>query len=268
MRRSGARCSTGLSEGRTWGHHLRTVGRLRDGSSIAEAARETATLGRAILSDQRPETYAPNAAFTAVPLRDDITRAVKPALLAVLAAVTLVLLIACVNVTNLLLARGVHRRAELALRAALGAGKGRLIRQLLTESVLLAALGGLAGMLVASLGLRGLVALSPANLPRAHAIAFHPAVFGFGLAVTTLLGSRSASFPPCTPDRPTRMGRFSTVRTGRRERTDGSGHRWSSRKSRSRWCCSSARDCCCAACSSCSPSPRDSTRRTCSRCRS
>ena len=185
----------GLSEGRTWGHHLRTVGRLRDGSSITQAAREAATLGPAILKDQRPETYAANAAFTAVALRDDVTGAVKPALIAVLIAVTLVLLIACVNVTNLLLARGVQRRGELALRAALGAGKGRLIRQLLTESVLLSVLGGLAGMLVAWFGLRALHALSPADLPRAHAIAFNPAVFAFGLALTTVLGLAVGTIP-------------------------------------------------------------------------
>jgi len=106
-----------------------------------------------------------------------------------------VLLIACVNVTNLLLARGVQRRGELALRAALGAGKGRLIRQLLTESVLLSVLGGLAGMLVAWFGLRALHALSPADLPRAHAIAFNPAVFAFGLALTTVLGLAVGTIP-------------------------------------------------------------------------
>jgi putative ABC transport system permease protein len=99
-------------------------------------------------------------------LQDDVTRGVKPALLAVLGAVLLVLVIACVNVTNLLLARGVRRRGEFALRAALGAGRSRLIRQLLTESLLLAAMGGVAGMAVAQLGVRALVALSPAELAR------------------------------------------------------------------------------------------------------
>src|SRR4029077_438484 len=99
-----------------------------------------------------------------------ITSGVKPALLAIAGAVGLVLVIACVNVTNLVLARGVHRRSEFALRIALGAGRGRLIRQLLTESLVLAAMGGVAGIAVAMVGVRALVALSPPGLPRASAI--------------------------------------------------------------------------------------------------
>jgi predicted permease len=121
-------------------------------------------------------------------LQDDVTRGVKPALLAVLGAVLLVLVVACVNVTNLLLARGERRRGEFALRAALGAGRTRLIRQLLTESVLLAAMGGVAGMAVAQLGVRALVALSPAELPRVGAISVDGPVFAFGLGMSTLIG--------------------------------------------------------------------------------
>jgi len=177
-----------MSEGRAWGHHLHTVGRLRPGVTPGAATREISTLARAIVEEQRPETYGKNPRFGAKSLRDDITSGVKGALLAILAGVCLVLVIASVNVTNLLLARGVHRRAEFALRAALGAGKGRLVRQLLTECLLLAALGGAAGIFVAMLGLRMLVALSPPGLPRVDAIAFDSTVFIFALAITTAIG--------------------------------------------------------------------------------
>ncbi|HXI31502.1 MAG TPA: FtsX-like permease family protein, partial [Vicinamibacterales bacterium] len=114
-------------------------------------------------------------------------RSVRPALLVILAAVSLVLVIACVNVTNLLLARGVHRRAEFALRAALGAGRGRLVRQLLTESLFLAAIGGAAGIAVAFAGVRALVALSPPGLPRVAAIAVNGTALAFGVAITTAI---------------------------------------------------------------------------------
>ena len=177
-----------LSQGRAWGHHLRTVGRLRSGVGLAAASRELNALGHAVLDEQRPETYAPKTVFALASLHDELTGAVKPALLAILGAAMLVLVIACVNVTNLLLARGVQRRGEFALRVALGAGRGRLVRQLLTESLALAALGGAAGMLVATLGVRALVALSPPELPRVGAIAVDGTVFAFGFALATLIG--------------------------------------------------------------------------------
>ncbi len=176
-----------MSQGNAWGHHLRTVGRLWPDTTVARAARELNELGHAVVTEQHPGTYDPQTQFSAIPLQDEITRGVKPALLAILAAVALVLVIACVNVTNLLLARGVQRRGELALRAALGAGRHRLVRQLLTESLLLAAMGGGVGMAVATLGVRALVALSPPGLPRAGAIGVDGAVFTFGLGITTLM---------------------------------------------------------------------------------
>ena len=156
--------------------------------SVERATRELNALGSQVLTELKPETYDLKTGFRAVHLRSDVVGNVKPALIAVLGAVALVLIIACVNVTNLLLARGVRRRAEFALRAALGARHGRLIRQLLTESIVLAALGGLLGMGVAMLGVRALVALSPPGLPRVDAIAVNGMMFAFGLAITTLIG--------------------------------------------------------------------------------
>src|SRR2546425_761281 len=161
---------------------------VRPGVSVDRATRELNVLGHAVLQEQHPVTYGRDVELTAASLQDEVTRGVKPALVAILGAVTLVLVIACVNVTNLLLARGVQRRGELALRAALGAGRSRLIRQLLTESLLLATMGGVVGMAVAILGVRALVALSPPGLPRIGAIAVDRSVFAFGLGITTLIG--------------------------------------------------------------------------------
>jgi putative ABC transport system permease protein len=177
-----------MSQGTAWGHHLRTVGRVRLGFSVDQAARELNVLGHAVLKEQHPETYGRDVQFTTLSLQDEVTRGVKRALLAILGAVTVVLVIACVNVTNLLLARGVQRRGEFALRAALGAGRSRLIRQLLTESLLLAAMGGVVGIAVAMLGVRALVALSPPGLPRVGAIRVDGTVLAFGLGITTLIG--------------------------------------------------------------------------------
>ncbi len=153
-------------DSREWGHHLRMIGRLRDGVSMAQAKSELdvilSALGQVYAKGYDGSGGVPDG-FIVNALQSDLTRDVKPALLAVLGAVLLVLVIACVNVTNLLLARGAQRRSEFAMRAALGASKGRLIRQLLMESLLLAVVGGALGVLVAEGGVRALVALSPAG---------------------------------------------------------------------------------------------------------
>jgi putative ABC transport system permease protein len=182
-----------LSEGRAWGHHLRTIARLQPGATIRAAADEVSALGAAFIAAHR-DAYGPTR-FLVLGLQDEVTRAVRPALLLVLAAAGLVLMIACVNVTNLLLGRGVQRRAEFALRAALGAGRGRLVRQLATESLVLAGIGGAAGMAIAAAGVRGLVALSPPDLPRAQAIGVDIAAFAFGAAVTTAIAIAVAIVP-------------------------------------------------------------------------
>jgi putative ABC transport system permease protein len=121
-------------------------------------------------------------------MQHDLTQGVRPALLAVVGAVLLVLLIACVNVANLLLARGSLRGSEFAMRSALGAPQGRIARQLLTECLLLASLGCALGMAVAEAGVRALLALSPPGLPRLSAVSIDGAVFLFALVLTTLIG--------------------------------------------------------------------------------
>ena len=176
------------ADGREWGHHLMAIARLQAGVTPAVAAAETNAIGRAMIEQWRPNTYGPNAQFSVTPLRDALVSAVRPVLLAMSGAVLLVLAIACVNVTNLLLARGVRRRGEFALRAALGAGRGRLVRQLLTESLLLAGLSAAAGIAVAIVGVRTLAAIAPAALPRAAVIRMDGSVLMFALAVTACAG--------------------------------------------------------------------------------
>jgi putative ABC transport system permease protein len=172
-----------------WGHHLRMVGRLRPGVTRAQAKSDLDRIAQTPTAEfPRAQWAALKFGFILDSLQDDIARSVKPAILAVLGAVILVLMIACVNVTNLLLARGAQRRGEFALRAALGAGRARMIRQLLTESLVLAAFGGAFGLLVAQFGVQALVALSPPELPRLAAISIDRNVFIFALAVATLIG--------------------------------------------------------------------------------
>lgn len=178
-----------MSQPRAWGHHLRVVGRLRDGVSPADASRELDAIAHSVLREQRPTTYGPDLLMHATSLQSDVTRSVRPALLALLVAVSLVLAIACMNVTNLLVANGMRRRGELALRAALGATRGRLSRQLLTENLLLALMGGAVAMIVAAAGVQSLVRLAPTELPRVGSISLNGGVFVFGFTVTTMIGA-------------------------------------------------------------------------------
>jgi putative ABC transport system permease protein len=176
-------------ESREWGHHLRMVGRLQSGIKKDQAARELGAIASTPVPEfSRPPWATFNQGLIVDSLKDETTRAVKPALLVILGAVILVLVISCVNVTNLLLARGARRRGEFAVRAALGAPRTRLVRQLLTESLLLALLGGVLGMIVADFGIRALVALSPPGLPRVTEMGLNQTVLFFGMAITTLVG--------------------------------------------------------------------------------
>jgi putative ABC transport system permease protein len=241
--------------GHEWGHHLRMVARLRSGVTTAQAKRELDTIAHAPVREfpRAPWASLSNGLMVSS-LQHDVTRAVRPALLAIVGAVVLVLTIACVNVTNLLLARGAQRRGEFAMRAALGASRLRLIRQVLAESLLVALVGGAVGLAVAELGVRALVALSPPELPRAHAIRVDATVFAFALAITTAIGRRSM--------RPEATSACRRVHDVPPAAATGHEIRSSSPKWRLRSCCWSLQDCSCAACSICSPLRRGSTLRT------
>jgi putative ABC transport system permease protein len=188
-------------QGREWGHHLRMMARLRDGVSSAEVEAEFGQIARDPIGRfTRPPWAAMPQGVLVEPLLYSQTRETRPAMLAALAAVTLLLLIACVNVTNLLLARNAQRRAEFAMRSALGAGRGRLIRQLLTETFVLAAAAGIAGMVVAQVILRLLLLLGPGELPRMTLPAIDTPVFSVALAVTMIVGLVVTLIPALSND--------------------------------------------------------------------
>jgi putative ABC transport system permease protein len=183
-------------QAREWGHHLRVIGRLQPGVSIEGARAELNQIARAPVPEfARMPWAALDNGLTVSSLQADVTRTIRPVLIAVVIGVLLVLAIVCVNVTNLLLARSAQRRGEFAMRSALGAGRTRLARQLITESVALALLGGIVGMFVAELGVIGIVALTPPGVPRLSAIHLDASVFAFGLAVTTIIGVMVGMLP-------------------------------------------------------------------------
>jgi putative ABC transport system permease protein len=179
-----------------WGNHLRMVGRLKAGVSRTEAAQELAGIAQTPWSQfPRPRWASLKLGLIVDSLQDDIAHTVKPALLAVFGAVIIVLAIACVNVINLLLARSAQRAGEFAVRGALGASRRRIMRQLVTESMLLTFLGGGLGVATAVAGVRVIVALSPAKLPRLNAISFDPAAFFFAFVLIAIIGLVAGVMP-------------------------------------------------------------------------
>jgi predicted permease len=147
------------------GHYLRAAGRLKPGVGVEQAQAAMKIAGERFRA-ANPKWMGKNESVAVRPLREATVGEVRPALLVLSGAVALVLLIACANVANLLLARAAARQKELAVRAAIGASRGRVLRQLLTESALLAILGGLLGFALGSWGVRGLLALTPGEIPR------------------------------------------------------------------------------------------------------
>ena len=165
---------------------LRVVARLAPGLTLDRARAQATALART-LETRYPDSNR-GVGFNVVPLQDQVVSDVRPGLLVLSGAVLFVLLIASVNVANLLLARASNRARELGVRMALGASRVRIVRQLLTESLLLALVGGIAGIGVGLIGIQALVALAPSGLPRLEEVGLSGRVLLFAALMTTLTG--------------------------------------------------------------------------------
>ncbi len=173
-------------------HNWRGLGRVRDGVTVAQARANLSAIARRIKEQYGKEVDLNDAAV--VPLADAMVGDVRTALLTLLGAVGLLLLVSCANVAGLLIARTSARRKELAVRAALGAGRGRLIQQFLTESFVLSFAGGVLGILIATWAVKVLPAILPTKLPRQQGIAVNTSVLLFALAAIVAVAISLALF--------------------------------------------------------------------------
>ena len=173
------------------GHYFRVAARLKAGVTLS-AANAALSLAGEEFKRLYPGALGPNNSFGVVSMQELVVRNVRRALYVLLGAVACVLLIACANVANLLLARATSRSREIAIRSAIGAGRGRIVRQLLTESLLLSGIGGLLGIAIGVLGVRALLAGNPGDIPRigpdGAAISLDWTVLGFTLLLSIITG--------------------------------------------------------------------------------
>ena len=187
------------------GHYFLVAGRLKPGVTLAQANAQLK-----VAADQfrrrYPDDMGPKDSFGVTSLRDSIIGDVRSSLFVLIGAVSFVLLIACANVANLLLVRATGRRREFAIRAAMGAGRARIIRQLLTESILLSVTGGILGLILGFVGVRALLALNPGDIPRigenGAAVGIDWRVLVFTLGVSLFTGILFGLFPALGAARP------------------------------------------------------------------
>jgi putative ABC transport system permease protein len=174
-------------------HNYSAVGQLKDGVSVAQARGDVSAIARRIFQANEKNDYLLRDG-SVVPLQDSITGTVRAPLLILLGAVGFLLFVACANVANLLLAQASVRERELSIRIALGAARGRLVRQFLTEAFLLSLIGGVLGVLAALWGVAGLVALAPEQLPRLDNVSVSLPVLWFALLLSTAVAAGLGAF--------------------------------------------------------------------------
>ncbi len=183
-----------------WG--FRSIGRLADGATFEQARGEVLQLGQQFV-EEFPDVYTGmNIQHRLLPLHGDLVSDVRPSILVLLGAVGLVLLIACINGAGLILARTAGRESELALRSAMGAGRSRIVRQILTESLVMALGAGVLGLMIGYAAVQGLIALQPGDLPRVDAIGLDPWVLGFTFGIAALASLLSGLVPALRASRP------------------------------------------------------------------
>jgi putative ABC transport system permease protein len=202
-------------------HNYSAVGRLKDGVTVDQARRDISAIARRIYQANDKTDYLLRDG-TVVPLQDSITGTMRSPLLILLGAVGFLLLVACANVANLLLAQASVRERELSIRNALGAARGRLVRQFLTEALLLSLIGGILGVLAALAGVAGLVALAPENLAQLDSVSISVPVllFAFLLSTTVAVG----------------LGAFTAARATRGDLRKGVAAGGRGQRLPSRWC--------------------------------